>query len=379
MAEVLSQKEIDEILTKITSEDQAGVEDYCPFPSMRYFYDILERALSFCEKARRGKFKEIEDSLDQEKIDNRDIFEYGMRFIVDGYDSPYIDKILSNIIKQEKDKQQILLKTMQEKYELQNLLKTIQKEAVLAIQEGVSPNSLAALLNSYTDIPLNDPKFKEMRDASTNSLKTLIYGFQKPELVIISSTPEKGKTLLALTMVETMVCGGKPAAFISLKESEDAIMERLSKIEPSITDGWDIVPIQRYPYLVHSSRMTLLELEKHIRKECGKRKRNIEAVFVDDLDLLSGGNTEYAVWITKLKALAKVLNILIVVVLQIPEDKECSQSSVESMISSAEALKCIDTLIIINGTDAQERVLDIYKAPGTVDVWHPEKIGWRIP
>jgi len=152
MTEVLSQKEIDQLLGVITTADQVEVS------FREAFYAILKRALDFSEKVRYGEFEEIEKSLDREKIDNRDILEYGMQFVVDGTDASYIDKILSNIIKQEKNKQQIVLKT-------------IQKEAVLAIQYSPHPYMLAQLLNSYTDIPLNDPESKKMTDESANRIK----------------------------------------------------------------------------------------------------------------------------------------------------------------------------------------------------------------
>jgi len=114
---------------------------------MKALNAIVERALTFSEKGRRETLTALEDFLDKDKVKNRDIFDYGMRFVVDGTDYTIIDKILSNIIKQEKDEHQLLLKT-------------IQKEAVWAIHKGMQTRILAALLNSYTDIPLSDPVFK---------------------------------------------------------------------------------------------------------------------------------------------------------------------------------------------------------------------------
>jgi flagellar motor component MotA len=89
----------------------------------------------------------LDDELDHEMADMRDIFEYGLRFVVDGTEREIIDKILSNIIKQEKDEQA-------------QILKTIQKEAVLMIQEGSNPRMLYVLLNSYTDISIKEDEIK---------------------------------------------------------------------------------------------------------------------------------------------------------------------------------------------------------------------------
>jgi len=116
--------------------------------SVKNFYVILERAMSTSEAARREGLLALEESIDKDKAANRDIFDYGMLFVVDGVDYSFIDKILSNIIKQEKDENELLLKT-------------IQKEAVLTIQKGENPRILISILNSYTNIPLNDPVFKK--------------------------------------------------------------------------------------------------------------------------------------------------------------------------------------------------------------------------
>jgi flagellar motor component MotA len=107
------------------------------------YYDIVKHAMAFSEKARREGLLALENELDQKKINNRDIFEYGMRFVVDGTGREIVEKILTNLVKQEQD-------------ENVHTLKTIQKEAVLAIEEGINPGILHALLNSYTDIPLSE-------------------------------------------------------------------------------------------------------------------------------------------------------------------------------------------------------------------------------
>jgi len=114
---------------------------------VKKYYDIAKRALEFSEKARREGLLALEEKFDHEKINDRDIFEYGIRFVIDGTDQEFIDKLLSNILNQEKD-------------EYMKVLKTIQKEAVLRIQDGMNPRQLYALLNSYTDIPLREDEMK---------------------------------------------------------------------------------------------------------------------------------------------------------------------------------------------------------------------------
>jgi chemotaxis protein MotA len=114
------------------------------------YISIVQRALNFAETARREGLLALEEELDAQKADERDIFEYGIRFVIDGTDRETIEKILSNIVKQEKD-------------ESMYILKTIQKEAVLAIQEGiVRPMLLYCLLNSYTDIIIKEDEIRNI-------------------------------------------------------------------------------------------------------------------------------------------------------------------------------------------------------------------------
>jgi len=114
---------------------------------VKKYYEIAKRAMEFSEKARREGLLALEGKFDRKKIEDRDIFEYGIHFVIDGTDQGFIDKLLSNIISQEKDEN---LRT----------LKTIQKEAVLRIQEGMNPRQLFVLLNSYTDISLREDELR---------------------------------------------------------------------------------------------------------------------------------------------------------------------------------------------------------------------------
>ena len=112
---------------------------------MEKYFTIVEKALKSSYKSRREGLLALEGELGKDRIDARDIFDYGLRFVIDVTDRDLIDEILSNIINQEKDEQL-------------HTLMTIQKKAVLYIQEGINTKLLYALLNSYTDIPLNEDK-----------------------------------------------------------------------------------------------------------------------------------------------------------------------------------------------------------------------------
>jgi flagellar motor component MotA len=118
---------------------------------VKQYTEIVVRALKFSKKSRREGLLSLEEELDQEKSDNRDVFEYGLRFVIDGTDKEIIEKILSNLINQEKD-------------EDMRILKAIQKEAALMIQKYFSTRELYLLLNSYTDISITEDKVQEMME-----------------------------------------------------------------------------------------------------------------------------------------------------------------------------------------------------------------------
>jgi flagellar motor component MotA len=118
---------------------------------VKNYNEIVERALKFNEKARREGLLSLEDDADMEKINDRDIFEYGMQLAIDGTDLQIIDGILSNIINQEKD-------------EYICILKNIQKEAVLSLQAGDNPRILYLKMNSLSDIKFKDDKMRKFLD-----------------------------------------------------------------------------------------------------------------------------------------------------------------------------------------------------------------------
>jgi flagellar motor component MotA len=116
------------------------------------YNEIAWQALQYSMQARREGLLVLEDKLNQEMLDKRDILHYGLSLVIDGIANEIIEEILSNIVNQEKD-------------EYMAILKTIQKEAVLYIQGGINPRFLYYVLNSYTGIPFKEDevlrKFEE--------------------------------------------------------------------------------------------------------------------------------------------------------------------------------------------------------------------------
>jgi len=107
------------------------------------------KSLVFSKKARHEGLLSLEEELGNLKDEMSDILKFGLRLVIDGTDNDIIAKIISNIVNREKN-------------EYLYLLKLAKKETVLMIQQGINPRTLALVLNSYTDIPLNDSRFQKL-------------------------------------------------------------------------------------------------------------------------------------------------------------------------------------------------------------------------
>jgi flagellar motor component MotA len=118
----------------------------------KYMYDdnfikeyntLIERTYLFYKKAYREGLLSLEDMIDEEKYLKRDIFEYGMRLVIDGIDTSIINQILTNIVELEIEKDKKTLKTMQ-------------KEVVLAFKNGWYNRLVLLLINSHVNIDIEE-------------------------------------------------------------------------------------------------------------------------------------------------------------------------------------------------------------------------------
>jgi flagellar motor component MotA len=137
------------------------------------YYKFSARAIYLSEKARRQGLLALEDEIDTDKIERRDIFELGINFVVDGTDIALVREIMSNIIIQEEDKYARIIKEMK-------------AAAVISIQAGENTRILASKLNSLTDIAYkDDPVFQKFKkkdndtwELSEAEIDTLIGGLK---------------------------------------------------------------------------------------------------------------------------------------------------------------------------------------------------------
>jgi len=114
------------------------------------YHSVSAYALQLSKKARKEGLLALEEMINHEKVMQRDILEYGLRFVVDGTDAVVIRDILSYIIEQEEDK-------------YTRKLMEIKAETVLSVQAGDNTNILAHKLNSFTKLSLeDDPIMREI-------------------------------------------------------------------------------------------------------------------------------------------------------------------------------------------------------------------------
>ena len=103
------------------------------------FYRILERAKFISGKTLKEGLLSLDDYIDADKLNQRDIMELGLKLTCNGMDAHVIDRILSNIINLENNKKRLVLKT-------------VQKTAVLAIHAGYDEKTIETLINMDTCI-----------------------------------------------------------------------------------------------------------------------------------------------------------------------------------------------------------------------------------
>jgi flagellar motor component MotA len=103
---------------------------------LRQYYMVLIQLLAFSEKARREGLLALEDEM--EDLDNH-FMKIGLRLILDGCDGEDVDRVLSFMIENEKNKREKQLK------------KAI-KQALLDIQAGNDQEFIKIKYNSFMDI-----------------------------------------------------------------------------------------------------------------------------------------------------------------------------------------------------------------------------------
>ncbi|MEJ2594100.1 MAG: replicative DNA helicase [bacterium] len=171
-------------------------------------------------------------------------------------------------------------------------------------------------------------------------LDRITNGWQRSDLIILAARPSMGKTALALTMARNMAVDFKKSvAIFSLEMSAVQLVTRLIASESEIRSDklkrgdlagheWQKLDskiqqlIEANIFIDDTPALTIFELRAKCRRL--KQQHNIEMVFVDYLQLMSGGGDnrgnreqEISQISRSLKALAKELNIPVLALSQL--------------------------------------------------------------
>lgn len=172
-------------------------------------------------------------------------------------------------------------------------------------------------------------------------LDKAITGLNRSDLVIIGARPAMGKTSLALNLARnTAMIGKKKVLFFSLEMTKEQLAQRVLSTEARVestkmrtgnisSEEWaklataTAILSNCELYFDDTSNMTVSEMKSRIR-----RLRDVDAVFVDYLQLMKSGSRvesrvqEVSEITRNLKLMAKDLNIPVVVLAQLARTTE---------------------------------------------------------
>lgn len=220
-------------------------------------------------------------------------------------------------------------------------------------------------------------------------LDKLTNGFQNSEFIVIGARPSIGKTALALTMAANMAIRHKiPVGFFSLEMSEQAIMQRLISSEAkvrgeAIRSGMiselhlgqirDAAgEIYEAPlYLSATSDMKILDLRAMSRKMM--KQHGVKVIFVDYLSLVQAENKsiprheQIAEISRSLKALARELNIPVIVLSQVKRETEGKAPSLADLRESGSIEQDADLVIFLHRKRGSDDESGSYKDKSAIE------------
>lgn len=203
-----------------------------------------------------------------------------------------------------------------------------------------------------------------------DDLDHLTNGFQNSEFIVIGARPSIGKTALAMTMAANIAIRHKiPTGFFSLEMSAQAIMMRLLASEARIRSNLirsgflsemqisqihDAVgEIYEAPlYIEASPEVKILDLRAQARKMI--KQNDVKIIFIDYLTLVSAENKsiprheQIAEISRSLKALARELDIPVVVLSQVKRETEGKKPNLADLRESGSIEQDADLVMFLH-------------------------------
>ncbi|MDR2480536.1 MAG: replicative DNA helicase [Treponema sp.] len=201
-------------------------------------------------------------------------------------------------------------------------------------------------------------------------LDEMTSGFQRSDFIIIGARPSVGKTALALNMAANIAFRERiPIAFFSLEMSDIALTQRLISSEAKVEghklrsgylsagDFNEILRVSGYIYeapfhILDMPNMKLLALRTQARKL--RKQQNVEIIFIDYLGLIGHENAgmqryEQISDISRsLKALARELEIPVVVLCQLNRDAQWEEPTLANLRDSGSIEQDADLVLFLH-------------------------------
>jgi len=243
----------------------------------------------------------------------------------------------------------------------------------LADQQGGGYEKIGDLL--YSGVESIERTFKLKGEPSGvptgfSELDRMTSGLQRSELIIIGARPSVGKTALALNMAANISIENKiPVGFFSMEMSKAALVKRIICSEArvstsgirygllrpndfkSITDAAS--RIQRAPLFIDDSpNLPLLNLRSTARRMVSQE--GVKIIFIDYITLIKPETKEaprheqIAEISRSLKALARELNIPVVVLTQVRRETEGKRPSLADIRESGSIEQDADVVLFLH-------------------------------
>ncbi len=221
-------------------------------------------------------------------------------------------------------------------------------------------------------------------DTGYYELNEMTSGLQNGEMVIVAARPSMGKTALALNMAEHIAAGNKqPVAVFSLEMSRQQLAQRLlcsragvdsQRVRRNKTTSDEFAQLamacgelsEAPLYIDDTPSLTLLGLRAKARRLAARH--DIQAVFIDYLQLMSASNTEsrqqeVSSLSRGIKAMARELNVPVVCLSQLnrsAEGREGHRPRMSDLRESGAIEQDADVVMLLHREDYYHRGEDDY-------------------
>lgn len=176
-------------------------------------------------------------------------------------------------------------------------------------------------------------------------------GIKKGEVICIASRPAMGKTTFALNLVRNLTIQQISTAIFSLDSSKSMIIDKIKNIEFSVFSTFiqtsiNLLLFENHIY-IYDNILNIKDIEQTARKL--KLKENIDLIVIDYLQLIKS-DTTIEDTIKRLKALAKELNVPVLILSQLSrelESREDNKPNLTDFKKSSAIVGYADTIMFV--------------------------------